>query len=394
MATEAHLIIDGRQHGLPHAPGYYQAFPLEPSPLGDLTLAATRTTVMRQDSSLESALDAMARAGNGAIIVLVCHAFQQGLLLPVAPGGTTALAVVSNMALIDKLIAAEAEADKIRSLPTKTAEQQKAVIDRWTKLLNDLQPGSITGTFTAAEAEAFYAKFLDMAARQLEFGGSPPRAALQRFFAKVLRVRGLKLARLELRACNIGNDKTSMEAVRKFFAAEKLTAPMAGTFYLPPVQVSTMAQFGQPPARRRGVRGPARAPGPMRDRIGSVGILAQEGHTTRGFLRVTTVPADFGTGLRSGLHLGAIVSFFSFTLTIDEIAAFTFRPSAAVASTGDGVTQDWRRVRAFVNGFVMPGSSYQSGAFPLAGLSTPNTVDQPFVLPNETSYLRLFEKVP
>ncbi|HVQ75912.1 MAG TPA: hypothetical protein VMT79_10285 [Candidatus Binatia bacterium] len=394
MATAAHLIIDGRKGGLPHAAGYYQQFPLEPSPLGDLSIAAERTTVM-QGSSLEAALDAMVAAGNGGIVVLICHAFQDGLLLPTAAGGKSALAVVSTMATIDKLIAAEAEVAKIRALPNKTKDEQKIVIDRWTKFLNGLQPGAVTGTFTTDEAEAFYAKFLDTNASNLEFVGPPPRAALQRFIAKVLRVRALKLSRLELRACKIGQSESSMQAVRKFFEADNLTAPTNETFYLSPIPVTTMGRIGQTPPGRRGSHGPARLPGPLRDRLGAISTLqTEESRSTREFLRITTVPVDLGMGPRSGLHLGAITRVPSFTLTIDEVKAFTFRSSAAVMSTGDGVTQDWSRVRAFVNGWVMPNSTSQSGGFPLVGFMTPQFADQPFVLPNETGYTRSIEKVP
>jgi hypothetical protein len=369
---------------------------LEPSPLGDLSLAAATTTVM-QNTSLDATLDAMIAAGAGSVVILVCHAFPDGILLPIASGGSKALAVASNMALIDQVIAAEAEAAIIRALPTSTPKEQQTVLDRWKKLLNSLPGVTVTGTFTVNEAEAFFSKFLESAATSFEFGGNPRRIAMKQFIQKVLRVRRLKPSRLELRACKIGDDKTTMEVVRKFFGADHLTAPTVSTFFMGPVPVSTMTQSSQP-RRRGGVRGVARVPGPLgRDAIASGMIKAQDNHTTRGFVRETTVSVELGIGGQrgpSGLHLGAILSFDAFTLTVDETTHSQFRASAAVVSTGDGVAQDWSKVKKFVQGWIMPGASYEMGPFPFAGLWTPDIEDLPFVLPNETSYTKLIEQVP
>ena len=74
MATSAVLVIDGRPDGLPHAPGYYETFPQEPSPLGELSFNTKSTTVMGSESSLFTALPLLAKAGSGGVAVLVCHA--------------------------------------------------------------------------------------------------------------------------------------------------------------------------------------------------------------------------------------------------------------------------------------------------------------------------------
>ncbi len=385
MATLAHLIIDGRQQGLPGAATYYKTFPREPSPLGDLPLGGKGSTTVMTNSSLDAALNAMATVGVGGIVVFVCHAFQQGILLPIVSTGSNALAVADNMGIIDKVIAAEAEAAVIRKLPASNATDQKVVLDRWSKFLDGLQPGAITGTFTVKEAEAFYAKWLEMVATKLEFLGNPRRHAMRQLLAKVLRVRALKLSRLELRACNLGQDKSTMEVVRKFFGADHLTAPTVGTFYVGSLPVTTVARYGEPPGRR-GVLGRARVPGSLGTAMSRLAwFQSQAGHTTRGFL---------GEGITPGLQLGTFMPFHSFKLTVDETSAFHYRASATVISTGDGVTPDWAEVRKFVQGWIMPGSTYMSRSFPLAGLWTPDIVDLPFVLPNETSYTKLIEQVP
>ena len=179
------------------------------------------------NSSLDVALTEMLKAGAKGIVVLVCHAYSGGLLLPIAPGGSTVFTVKDNLDILDNVIAAEAEVAKIRSLPSTTPAEQKIVLDRWEKLLNGLQSGAVQGHFTTQQAEAFYSKWLDMVARKLEFLN---RAALLRLTGNVLRVRNLRLSRLELRACNIGKADDTMAAVRKFFGVDHLTAPTVGTF--------------------------------------------------------------------------------------------------------------------------------------------------------------------
>ena len=133
--TEAFLVIDGHpgtppqydDAGLPHAPAYYAAFPQEPSPFGVLTFAPAKTTVMRANYSLFVALPELAKAGSGGAAVLVCHAYQDGLLLPVAPQGASVFAVTKTMDTIDSLIDDEATHDRIRAMPQTTDAERKAV---------------------------------------------------------------------------------------------------------------------------------------------------------------------------------------------------------------------------------------------------------------------------
>jgi hypothetical protein len=221
--------------------------------------------------------------------------------------------------------------------------------------------------------------------------------ALRRFLDRLGKVRALNLARLELRACNIGQDKATMEIVRKFFGAAKLTAPTVGTFYLGPVLPATVVRFLV--RRTRGTLGASRRPGPTGIQLraatdsGDV-IIGLEDTVTRRFFRTIVIAGPVPTLAPSGLHLGDVEqSFYAFTLTIQETSAFHFKDWATVVNAAHG-DQDWATVREFVNGWIMPNSSYAHGSFPLAGLWTPDIQDQPFVLPNETSYTKLIEVVP
>jgi hypothetical protein len=399
MATRAHLVVDGRGEGLPSAPGYYRVFPKEPSPLGDLSFAPATTTVMAGNTSLDAALTAMMRAGSGGAVVLVCHAFKGGLLLPIAPNGGAVFAVVDNLKIVDLVVGAESEVDAIRKAARTTDDEKKAVLDRWKKLINRLQPNSITGAFTEREAEKFYAKFVDMVARKLGFNGPAP---LRQFLARLLAVRRLRLSRVELRACTIGADKNTMEFIRTFLNIEHLTAPTVETFYHSPIPVDTMwaaDKFGIGRSRNvpRGFRvpgsigqtrpvieqgnDPRHGPGWI-DVYTSVSIRGGTGHTTRGFLQNWAFHTTFWLG------------FYEFILTVDETSLFHYRATAAVTSAGNGVTPDWTKVRSFVKTSIMDSTSYVSGPFPIAGFWTPDSQNQPFVLPNEPNYTKLIGQVP
>src|SRR5215470_15634034 len=95
------LIIDGSHEGLQHAPGYYRTFPHEPSPAGDLDLTGVPTAVMNTPSV------EMIHAGQGATVMLVSHAWDDGLLLDWTPGSGRS-AARQSMETMQKLIGFEA----------------------------------------------------------------------------------------------------------------------------------------------------------------------------------------------------------------------------------------------------------------------------------------------
>ena len=405
--ASGYLIIDGRKDGLPHAPGYYRTFPREPSPLGDITLSASKTSVM-STSSLATVLAEMPKAGAGGIVVLVCHAWGRGLYMPIAPGGQNMFANVDNLATIDKLIGYEAEVANIRRLPRRTPEEQAAVLERWKRLLNSIRPGAVSGTFTVQEAEALYGRYLDSQALSFEF---PNRAFLLQMLANLRKVRDLRLSRLELRACNIGADRNNqtMKTVRAFFNVTHLTAPKLETFYLGPIPVDTMAKGARPGEaflRIRGVLAASKVPGPtginpnIRDPeylnvLFSRDLMAQVGHTRRGFFERTMLVWGWNWSIPLGVS-------YLFILTIDSPEHYKYVGRAFVGSTRDLTQPNWTWVKWFVDSCIMPNSGYSRGPFPVAGLWNPErlierglrgSVSIPFVLPNEMVYTELISHV-
>jgi hypothetical protein len=143
--TEAFLVIDGRpqtpqspRKGLPHAPAYYAAFAQEPSPFGMLTFTPAKTTVMLNDYSLFVALAELTKAGSGGAAMLVCHAWEDGLGLPLAQGGRLVFAKTNALDTIDTLIGHEATHDRIRAMPQTSPADRKAVVDAWAPFYTSL----------------------------------------------------------------------------------------------------------------------------------------------------------------------------------------------------------------------------------------------------------------
>ncbi|HKA31486.1 MAG TPA: hypothetical protein VKH82_19035 [Candidatus Binatia bacterium] len=409
------LIIDGSHEGLEHAPGYYRTFPHEPSPAGDLDLQGVPTTVMKTPS-VETALDEMINAGQGATVMLVCHAWNNGLLLDWTPGSDSP-AVRQSMETMEKLIGFETEAAQIPTQP------EPARGDAWAKLLNEISPGSVTPPITASEGEAAYLKWLDAQATAFKMPGRPPHARLRRLIGKIRSVRALELERVELRACNIGDNNDSMKAVRRFFGCKKLLAPSAETFFVGPTSVFPMHYLadyflrgGKEPSvvKERGIlriRDRIPLPHGQNPFVNYYDVLATlHRATTRMFYSKIpdttnrwavrhTKDADIAYLLPRTPEL--------FAVRIIQTSPFTYQcPWMAVISDSLTALTNWAKVREFVANDIMSGSSYREGALPLAGFwlvgrdEPPvsewpaESKDLPFVLPNEPGYLQRIKSEP
>ena len=85
MADPLRIIVHSGEHGLGEAADYYRSFPWEPSPAGDMDLAKA-VIVEVKNANLDVVLFEMAKTKPGGIVLLVCHAWNEGLLMPVAAG--------------------------------------------------------------------------------------------------------------------------------------------------------------------------------------------------------------------------------------------------------------------------------------------------------------------
>jgi hypothetical protein len=396
--TDAFLIIDASQDGLQHAPQYYAAFPREPSLLGVLTLDPSRTTAMTQASSLFTALPEMVKAGAGGVVMLVCHASVRGLRLALSPTGKHYFAELDVNERVDKAIGAEAAVKRIRGMDDSTDADKNKVLAQWTILLNSLQANMVVGTFTQQEAETKYAGWIDMLSKQLEFANA---AQFRQLLDRLLQVRALKLSRLELRACDIGADANTLNGIREFFGAQRITAPKLPTFY-GPVNASPFIKV----RRRPGVRGSSKTPRPLDNLLDweEAQVVSRElagKPATRGFIPIVNEPREIApplptrrSGVRPFFDINHFAVTYKFVMRVARINDHTYTFAAGVTADRARLLQDWSVVRTFVNQSIMPNAKYQSGIFPVAGLWNAGVKDQMYILPNEPQYLENFAQSP
>jgi hypothetical protein len=383
MASSVRVFVHTGRHGLEEAADYYAEFPWEPSPAGELILDKSQI-VKVNDATLDGVLEEMARVTAGDVVMLVCHAYGEGLLMPLAkgarlPAGQTAIARLLEVS------AAQRKAKVIRAMPGGTDKEKKAKIAAWIKFTEEIAAGSIFGEVTLKEIEGLFEQWLDEVAKnELLLGGTSPRTTLNRLLEKMEKVQSLKLDRVELRACNIGDSPAGMKAVKRLFGCNKLLAPTVGTFYLKGVPVNTLQDFDQRYVREHR-SGTARAPGPIglsrTDPDDFVIEVVKKNPGTRLFWHFESVPTD------PHAHMSLVRMWHIFAVTIEEIRPYWFRASAGTWKQTDKHRPDWSQARDFVNTYMMANSHYTSGPLRLAGFWTPDE-SVPWLLPMEPEYLQ------
>jgi len=392
MAGGVRVIVHSGEHGLEQAADYYTQFPWEPSPAGNMTLDKS-SIVEVKDATLDTVLDEMLKAGAGGVVMLVCHAYLEGLLMPLAngarlPAGRTAITRLLEVS------AAQRKAKAIRALPSRTASEKKAKIDAWVKLTGELAAGTILGTVTLEEVEGLYENWLDEVAKnELLLGGGSPRMTLMRLVERMEKVEALRLDRVELRACNIGSAAEGMKAVKQLFGCNKLLAPTVGTFYLKGVPVDTLDDFG-----RRFVRehraGKSRRPGPaggsVPDPSDFVFDVVKKNPGTRIFwdYQFGYIPSENPHPAPNRYDGGTstIKMWLILAVIVEEIRPFWYRGSMGTWHQVSKHRPEWKEAREFVQGYIMPNAKYNSGSLQLAGFWTPGE-PEPWLLPNEPEYL-------
>ena len=159
MPDSIRVIVHSGEHGLEEAADYYAEFPWEASPAGEMKLQ--KSDIVRiKDATLEAVLDEMAKAGAGNVVMLVCHGYGEGLLMPLAKGGR----LPAGREAITRLLAvsaAQRRAKVIRALPSGTDKEKKAKVDAWQKLTDQLAADIDFGEVTLKEVEQKYEQWLD-----------------------------------------------------------------------------------------------------------------------------------------------------------------------------------------------------------------------------------------
>ena len=383
-----------------------------------------QATARLTNTTLEAVLGEMAAAGASGTVMIVCHAYQGGLLMPIVTGGATADVTALN--LLDQLGNAEARVVVIRAMPEKTPQEQQAKIAAWTALFTSLNV-TLTGTFTSAQADNHYrTNVVPAFLRPLQL---PNLATFNRLMGAVQAVRALKLDRVELRACNIGGNQGSMTTIKKFFNCGKLLAPTVETFFMSNLALDSLDAadvllkrdptggllFDPRRARQRAaVLGRARMPGPLAHTFtGSWNDPAEmelqalpSDYSSRGFwiVRMAAVPS----GGPMGATAAQMTSRFMLAIVIREVSAFNYQGAIYVPTAATAAAD----LQQFVAVAIMPNSAYAAGPLPLAGFWRPDGIANthyvkqmfpehlqfapmvlPFIFPNEPRYVKLIAQV-
>jgi hypothetical protein len=395
MARIAVIIHSGNE-GLYSAPKYYQQFPWEPSPAGALDLSPSNAEFHAIDASLQQVLDLMVKAGPGGTVLIVCHAYGEGLLMPLTPGAGKRGLPAGKAAISHLLEASEAErgAKQIRAMPAGTNKEKEAKKSAWAKLVKDFNAGAIMGEVTLKELEGLYESWLESVARDemLLSGGA---RVLRQLIASMEKVQGMKLARVELRACSLGGFRDSMLMVKKLFGCYRLLAPIVGTFYLEGMPVTGLDIFDRRyVAEHRG--GAFQVPGPVgsaaQDRGDFIFNVMKNNPSARIFW---DVQFEYSASSHGGARWNAPKVVYTTDLTrgqvvvmiVEEVKEFFYRGSAGTwHEKGPHHAPDSRDMLTFVRDFIWKNSKISSGSLMVSGFWTPGE-ELPWVLPVEPQYV-------
>lgn len=241
MAAKNHVraLVHSTGATMTWALGYYGAFRFEISknPTDDMTLdevvdlAAGGRSVTFTDV-LEEILSPA--SSTYSEFMIVAHGSPKGLIMPLGPGLPSA--DKDNLPAMTEMAGIIAERDRLNAL-----SDSKQQLDGWKKLLSRVSGTRIAngGTFghifsdqldaitSAADAQKWL-ETMSPTVNKISILADPVSLKLLNLRNKVV---ARKLARVEVRACNLGGDSDGMSALREFLGATRVLAPMVKTFY-------------------------------------------------------------------------------------------------------------------------------------------------------------------
>lgn len=235
--------------GLPWSRDYYRLFPFEPSrkPEDDIDLARATVTYLEHPTLLD-VMRAMAKAADAGEkeVMLVAHGTEKGLVMRIS----AAIQFSSEVSVLKWLpIAAEAF-DLIDS--SATTAPNRGLLNAWARVAALLEAQG-DETRVEAIADRIAREKLSAAGNDVTQACSLLQSGVTQLVLKdpkglvkqlktteadlreaatlAGKVREAGFTRIELRACNIGAGP-GIAALRSFFAAERLMAPVVHTFYV------------------------------------------------------------------------------------------------------------------------------------------------------------------
>lgn len=185
---------------------YYAVGRCEPLPAGKVLQVTARES---WSGSAVSLLDAIGkRCKSGDSVIVVCHAFEGGLLFPIC-GGTQKDFTSDRMGVISSL------------LEHRANEKQRDIFER--KLLSYLEADRLR------------------------------RRNVEQLLEATLNVRKLKLGAVHIRGCNLGRYNCTLLALKKMLGCGSVTAPnLAQWFCEPLVGVVGVGRLGKVVGQRTG----------------------------------------------------------------------------------------------------------------------------------------------
>jgi len=240
MANNVEVLVHATGPTMTWAKEFYSAYQFELSQQAsddmildkvvDLTGGNAKATITFID--VLKAILVSADAGYREVMI-VAHGHPKGLIMPLGPG--LGSADKDSLPLLTFMAGIVIERDRIQAI--KDAKQQ---LTAWKKLLGDLSGTTTAGAPWGKTASSVISDLTSSADAQALLETMAPTikgvSVLKHKTAlEVMELRNKvvakKLQRVEVRACNLGQDKDGMAALREFLGAAKVLAPTVKTFY-------------------------------------------------------------------------------------------------------------------------------------------------------------------
>ncbi len=242
------ILVESDQTKIQEWKDCIREYDRETSKTAALDLSGLGTPSVAAGETLEEVLDLLGQS-KGGIGLIFAHANAHGFIMRICANANSAQVV--KLGGISRAWKAIDEIIKLRSAKWPASGKPEFLIDvpAAVKLfenllveLNKLDPKQSGGlakpsTVTNREqADAWFDQWMEQMAKAC-LGGSNGESDLRRVMRAMQKVRDCKLERIEIRACNIGKDKATLDALKEFFGAGMVVAPKVTMFFGRPAVV-------------------------------------------------------------------------------------------------------------------------------------------------------------